>query len=70
MTDQQKIRDYLSANGTITCSESIHKIGVYDLRSRASEMHDVVSEMITVTRKDGKKTRVAQYSLRGLHLRL
>lgn len=63
LTDKQKIRRYLEKNKTITCTEAIHKIGVYNLRSRASEMSDLVSEMVKVTRADGVKTRVAQYRI-------
>ena len=63
MTDRQKIISYLRDNKTITCLEAIHNIGVYNLRSRASEIPDLVSELIQVTRADGQTVRVAQYHL-------
>lgn len=62
MSDRIKIEQYLKEHKTITCLQAIHKIGVYNLRSRASEMK-LISEMIDVTRADGVTTKVARYSL-------
>ena len=62
-TDKQKIREYLATHSYITCNDAIHKIGVYNLRSRASQMSDLVSRKVQVTRKDGRKTKIAQYYL-------
>jgi hypothetical protein len=63
MNDRQKIISYLKANKTITCLEAIHNIGVYNLRSRASEIPELVSELIPVTKSNGQTVRVAQYHL-------
>lgn len=62
MTDKQKIIKYLKTHKYITCMQAIHKIGVYNLRSRMSEIpHN--RDMIDVVREDGVMTRVARYWL-------
>ena len=63
LTDKQKIMRWFKSRKYLTCNQAIHLLGVYNLRSRVSEIPDIKSEMISVIRDDGKKTRVARYSL-------
>ncbi len=63
MTDKQKILKWFKTRKYLTCMQAIHKLGVYNLRSRVCEITGISSEMITVTRGDGVETRVARYSL-------
>jgi len=63
MTDRQKILKWFKTHKYLTCVQAIHKLGVYNLRSRVCEIDGVVSEMVKVTRADGVETRVARYSL-------
>jgi hypothetical protein len=63
MTDKQKIMKWFKTRKYLTCATAIHKLGVYNLRSRACEMSEIIAEMIEVTRKDGVKTKVARYRL-------
>jgi hypothetical protein len=66
MTDRQKILKWFKTRKYLTCMQAIHKLGVYNLRSRACEIAGITSEMIEVKRKDGLKVRVARYSLHNL----
>jgi len=66
MTDKQKILKWFKTRKYLTCMQAIHKLGVYNLRSRVCEIAGISSEMITVTRSDGVETRVARYSLNTL----
>ena len=62
MTDQQKIRQWLKTHKYITCMQAIFKLGVFNLRSRVSEMPDVELDcMIPIVREDGVLTRVGRY---------
>lgn len=63
MTDRDKILKWFKTRKYLTCMTAIHKLGIYNLRSRACEIPGIVSEMIEVTRKDGVRTRVARYRL-------
>ena len=65
MTDKQKILNWFKTQKYLTCMQAIHKLGVYNLRSRACEIPGIHSEMIQVTRADGVRTRVARYSMPG-----
>ena len=65
MSDKDKILAWFKRRKYLTCMTAIHKLQVYNLRSRASEMPEIISEMINVTRKDGVRTRVARYRLIG-----
>lgn len=66
MSDKQKIRKWFKTRKYLTCWQAVHKLGVYNLRSRVSEMQDVVSDgLVEVVRKDGVLTRVARYKLKG-----
>lgn len=62
MTDRQKILNWLKSHKYITCAQAIHNLGVYNLRSRISEMHNITARMVRRRRKDGAMVRVAQYS--------
>ena len=63
MKDADKIRKYLKTHRYVTVMECIHKLGVYNPRSRISEMVDVVKDgMVEVVRDDGVLTRVARYT--------
>ena len=64
MTDKEKILTWFDDNPTLTCAQAIHELGVYNLRSRASEM-GLKSTIIDVVRRDGKLTKVARYSIWG-----
>jgi len=66
MSDKQKIRNWFKKHKYLTCADAIHRLGVYNLRSRASEMPELISEMIEVIRNDGVKTRVARYRMISL----
>lgn len=62
MTDKQKILKWFKTRKYLTCKDAIHKLGVYNLRSRMSEMpHN--RDLIEVVRDDGVMTRVARYWL-------
>jgi len=63
MTDRQKILKWFKTHKYLTCVQAIHKLGVYNLRSRVCEIDGIASEMVKVTRTDGVETRVARYSL-------
>lgn len=64
MTDVQRIRKWFKTHKYLTCCQAVHKLGVYNLRSRVSEMHDVTKDqLIEVVREDGTLTRVARYAL-------
>lgn len=67
MTDKQKILNWFKTNKYLDCATAIHKLGVYNLRSRASEIPGIVSELVQVIRKDGRKTQCARYSMPALH---
>ena len=63
MSDKTKIIGYLKTHSSITCTQAIHSLGVYNLRSRACEIPGIRSVMVPVVRRDGVKTRVARYSM-------
>lgn len=64
MTDKQKIRNWFKRRKYLTCAQAVHQLGVYNARSRISEMPDVVKDkMVTVTRADGVRATVARYRL-------
>lgn len=63
MSDKQKIQNWFKTRKYLTCMIAIHKLGIYNLRSRASEMPELFAEMIEVVRKDGVKARVARYQM-------
>ena len=60
MTEKQKIKKWFKTHKYITCMQAIHELGVYNLRSRASEMR-LRSDMIEVVKEDGSIARVARY---------
>ena len=62
MTDKQKILKWFKTRRYLTDVQAIHKLGVYNVRSRASEMR-LDSRWIDVKRVDGKLTKVKQYFL-------
>jgi hypothetical protein len=63
MTDKQKILRWFKTRKYLTCTQAIHKLGVYNLRSRACEIPGIQREMVKVMRSDGRKAMVARYSL-------
>lgn len=63
MSDKQKILSWFEDHRYLTCMDAIHKLKVYNLRSRACEIPGISSKRIDVVREDGKKVQVAQYSL-------
>ena len=64
MTDKQKILKWFKTHKYLTCCQAIHKLGIYNLRSRVSEIPTVVKDcMIEVVKEDGVLTRVARYRL-------
>jgi len=62
MSDKDKIMKHFKTHKYITCMQAIHKLGVYNLRSRMSEIPHK-KDMIEVVRDDGVMTRVARYWL-------
>ena len=62
MTDIQKIKRWFKANKFLTVNQAIHKLGVYNARSRMSEIPHF-ADMIEVVREDGRTARVARYWL-------
>ena len=64
MSDKDRILRWFKTHKYLTCCQAIHKIGVYNLRSRISEIPGIVQDcMIEVVREDGVITRVARYRL-------
>jgi hypothetical protein len=64
MTDKQKIRKWFKTHKYLTCRQAVHKLGVYNLRSRISEMIDITQDqLVEIVRDDGVMTRVARYML-------
>ena len=63
MSDKAKIQKWFKARKYLTCVQAIHKLGIYNLRSRVCEIPGIRSEMVSVVRADGVKTKVARYSM-------
>ena len=63
MSDIDIIRKWFKTHKFLTVEQAIHKLGVYNLRSRVSEMTDVARDHFrAVTKRDGKAARVAVYA--------
>lgn len=64
-----KILAWLQAGKTITALEALDEFGCNRLAARIADLrnkgNDIKSVSITVTNRDGKKCRVAEYSLGG-----
>lgn len=64
-----QILAWLQAGKTLTALEALNEFGCSRLAARVSDLtsqgHRIQSRMISVTNRDGKKCRVAQYSMMG-----
>jgi len=67
MTDNKKVLTWLQGGMSLTCLTAIKHGITHNLRSRVSNLkdagHDIQSQMIEVTRADGKTARVKEYWL-------
>jgi len=62
MTEKQRIRRWFKYRKYLTVAEAIHKLRVYNLRSRVPEMPDVEFDcMIPIVREDGVLAHVGRY---------
>lgn len=66
MSNQGKeIIDYIKAHGSITQAEAFMYLGIGRLSARIYDLVDsgypIKRDMVTVTKKDGSKARVARY---------
>lgn len=68
-TENQRLLGYLSTGKSITVLEAMTKLGIYNCRSRISNLandgHNILRSWRTVIKKDGQTARVRVYSLGG-----
>lgn len=69
MTQNEKVLDYMQKYGSITALDAMRDLGCMRLASRISDLkkdgHTIITFSRTVIRRDGSKTRVAEYRLGG-----
>ncbi len=68
-TQNQRILDYITENGSITQLEALQELGIMRLASRISDLrrlgYPINSKMETVKNRFGEKCSIKRYSLGG-----
>ena len=66
---REKLLDWFTRRSTITPMEALHDLGIYRLGARVFELreagHDIHTERLTVTGRDGTTSHPARYHYRG-----
>lgn len=64
-----KILAYLSRGNTLTPTEALQRFGCFRLAARINDLrssgHHINSEIVGVINSEGRKVRVARYSMSG-----
>lgn len=69
MTHRDKLLDWFTRRDSITPMEALRDLGIYRLGARIFELrrdgHDIHTELMTVTGRDGETSHPARYHYRG-----
>ena len=66
MSDKDALLKWFKTHKFLTVTQAIHKLGVYNARSRISEIPSIVrSHYREVAKRNGKIARIAVYKLCG-----
>ena len=67
---REKLLDWFTHRSTITPAEAWADLGIYRLGARVYELrqdgHDIHTELMTVTGRDGTTSHPARYHYRGM----